>query len=114
MTGARKFFAVIALLLGAMLTTAQTVCAQPTFSAAFSPSTIAAGFESVLTFTITNGTSTSVTWMTFSNTLLAGMTVADVPPDRNHLFDRCRHGEFHRLVHLQRRRFGKWRECGRE
>ncbi|MFT7553377.1 MAG: hypothetical protein ACI9BV_003711, partial [Rhodothermales bacterium] len=51
--------------------------APPTFSVAFSPTTVAPGVSSTLTFTINNSAeTTAVSFLTFSNTLPAGMTVS--------------------------------------
>ncbi|PTW62978.1 putative repeat protein (TIGR01451 family) [Breoghania corrubedonensis] len=79
MIGAKRVLAAIGLLLAATIATAHTADAQPTFSAQFSPSTIAAGAESRLIFTITNGSGSPVTAMTFTDTLPAGTTVAASP-----------------------------------
>ena len=78
MIGARVT-AVIGMLMVAMLATAHSATAQPTFSAQFSPSTIAEGSESRLIFTITNSDASPVTAMTFTNVLPAGVTLASEP-----------------------------------
>jgi hypothetical protein len=49
----------------------------PLFSAEFTPDTIGPGSTSTLTFTITNPDSSPVSGLAFSNTLPAGVTIAD-------------------------------------
>ncbi len=51
--------------------------AQPTFGKAFGPDTIGPGSVSTLTFTITNATGTPVQNMGFTDTLPAGVSIAD-------------------------------------
>ena len=51
--------------------------AQPTFTKVFAPDTIGPGGVSMLTFTITNGSASLVTDLDFSDTLPAGVTIAD-------------------------------------
>ncbi|WP_321334769.1 autotransporter outer membrane beta-barrel domain-containing protein [Breoghania sp.] len=81
MIGAKRILAALVLVMGAMVATAHTAIAQPTFSASFSPSTVAENGQSTLIFTITNGSGTPVTAMTFSNTLPAGLTLAADPQE---------------------------------
>ena len=63
----------LALVLLAPAASAQTA---PTFAKSFAPSTIGPGSVSTLTFTITNGGSTPVRNLAFSDTFPAGMVVA--------------------------------------
>ncbi|WP_321343467.1 autotransporter outer membrane beta-barrel domain-containing protein [Breoghania sp.] len=81
MIGVKRILTALVLMLGAMVATANTATAQPTFSASFSPATVAENAQSTLTFTITNASGTPVTNMTFSNTLPAGLTLATDPQE---------------------------------
>ena len=54
-----------------------SVLAQPTFTKVFSPTTIGPGSVSTLTFTITNTDPSPVDSMAFSDTLPAGVTIAN-------------------------------------
>ena len=56
--------------------TAVAQASVPTFSKAFSPSTIGPGSASTLTFTIDNSAGSNVTDLAFSDMLPAGMTIA--------------------------------------
>ena len=56
--------------------TAVAQASVPTFSKAFSPSTIGPGSASTLTFTIDNSAGLNVTDLAFSDMLPAGMTIA--------------------------------------
>lgn len=66
------FLAVFALLLFS-----GAAYAQPSFQMSFFPSTIGPGSTSTIYYTITNGTTSPVTSLAFTNSLPAGMTVAD-------------------------------------
>ncbi len=71
----KKFFLITALLIVA---TASIAFAQPpTFSKAFTPSTIGIGSTSSLEFSIANGSGVGVRSLAFSDTFPAGMTIAD-------------------------------------
>ncbi len=65
------------LMLPLILLSSSALAAPPTFSVAFSPTTISPGSVSTMTYTIDNSAGTTpVGSMTFSNTFPAGMTVA--------------------------------------
>jgi LPXTG-site transpeptidase (sortase) family protein len=57
------------------------VIAPPTISKAFSPTSIAAGVTSVLTFTLTNpvGNAVTLTGVAFTDTFPSGLTIASTP-----------------------------------
>ena len=65
---------VVVLLAAAAPATAQT--SPPSFSKAFSPATIGPGSTATLTFTITNGSSSPVSDLAFTDNLPAGTTIA--------------------------------------
>ena len=62
-----------------MLTTSSAFAQAPSFSASFSPSTIAPGNTSKLTFTIQNTSGSPIRGLNFSNTLPAGAVIAPAP-----------------------------------
>ncbi|MCP3969888.1 MAG: DUF11 domain-containing protein, partial [Rhodobacteraceae bacterium] len=70
-------FKSLVMALAATLVSAAGAVAQPAFSKVFSPDTIGPGGTSTLTFTITNSAASPVTDLAFTDTLPAGMTIAD-------------------------------------
>ncbi len=67
---------------------ALTHAAPPAFNMSFSPNTIGPGSNSILTFTIDNSSeATSVSNLSFTNTLPAGMTIADPSSSSTNCFN---------------------------
>ena len=65
---------------GTTLSSGSNLCTNPSINAAFSPTTVAVGVASVLTFTITNGTDNPLQGgMSFTETLPSGLVVAAAP-----------------------------------
>ena len=79
------------LLLISLAFSVKLYAAAPTFSTAFSPTTIGPGSTSTLTYTIDNSAQTTgVSGLSFSNTLPTGMTLANP----SNAITTCRNGTF--------------------
>jgi len=65
---------------GTTLSSSSNLCTNPSINVAFSPTAVAVGVASVLTFTITNGTDNPLQGgMSFTETLPSGLVVAAAP-----------------------------------